>query len=130
VIAHDLPKGEVVLHGIDQASAEELWDALGHAPTHAFCGQQRLLHALGAARADIRRWPGCATGAVPAARPALLGMALRPADGLDAWQQRRPDTWQPALQGLSLLTAVDAQQEAVAIALLLRGTCAPGHHRR
>ncbi len=121
VVAQDLPQGAVVLHGIDQDSAEALWDAIGTAPTHAYCGQQRLLQALEAQRGDIQRWPGCDMAArVPAARPALLGMALRPAEGLEAWQQRQPARWQPGLEGLSLLTASDAQQEAVAIALLLR----------
>lgn len=113
-------QGCVVLHGVDQGSAEQVWDAIRDAPTHPFCGQQRLLQALGAGREDVRPWRGEAAAAAPAARPALLGMALRPAAGLPAWQQRRPHQWQPALEGLSLLTAPDAQAEAVAIALTLR----------
>ncbi len=115
------PNGAVVLHGVDQASAEDkVWDAIQQAPTHPFCGQQRLLAALGAVRGDMRPWPGVAASAVPAARPAVLGMALRPAPGLPAWQTRRPHAWQPALAGLSLLVAPDAQAEAAAIALTLR----------
>ena len=47
-------------------------------------------------------------------------MALRPAAGLPAWQSRRPSEWAPAMQGLSLLVAPDAQTEAAAIALTLR----------
>jgi ATP-dependent helicase/nuclease subunit B len=123
-IARDLPAGAVVLHGIDRLSAEQVWDAVQDAPTHPFGGQHRLLAALGAARRDIAPWPGCAQGAargtVPEGRPELLGMALRPAAGLPAWQARRPHQWAPALAGLSRLEAPDAQAEAVAIALLLR----------
>jgi ATP-dependent helicase/nuclease subunit B len=115
------PCGTVVLHGVDQASAEaKVWDAIRDAATHPFCGQQRLLAALGAAREDLRPWPGIAASAVPAGRPALLGMALRPALGLPAWQNRRPHAWAPALEGLSQLVAPDAQAEAAAIALTLR----------
>jgi len=127
VIAAELPQGAVVLHGVDQLSAEAVWDAIREAPTHPYCGQQRLLAALAARREDVRRWPGCmpeeaVARAVPAGRPALLGMALRPAAGLPAWQSRRPHEWAPAIQGLSVISAPDAQAEAVAIALLLRET--------
>ncbi|WP_135465707.1 double-strand break repair protein AddB [Crenalkalicoccus roseus] len=125
VVAEELPRGAVVLHGVDQLSAETVWDAIREAPTHPFCGQQRLLAALSARREDVKRWPGCApeeavARAVPPGRPALLGMALRPAAGLPAWQSRRPQEWLPAIEGLSVLNAPDAQAEAVAIALLLR----------
>ncbi|RAI60622.1 double-strand break repair protein AddB [Roseicella frigidaeris] len=121
-----LDHGAVVLHGLDAGSAEDrVWEAIREAPTHPFCGQQRLLHRLGAGREDIARWPGCAPEeavdlAAPAERPALLGMALRPAAGLPAWQSQQPSAWRPALAGLTQLTAPDAQAEAVAIALTLR----------
>ncbi|WP_254453301.1 hypothetical protein [Siccirubricoccus sp. G192] len=138
VVATELPRGMVVLHGVDQRSAEEVWEAIREAPTHPFCGQQRLLQALGAQREDVRRWPGCLPGerseddmarAVPAGRPALLGMALRPAAGLPAWQSRRPAQWQAATEGLSLLLAPDAQAEAAAIALTLREALENPHAR-
>ncbi len=118
-----LPLGRVVLHGLDSESAQPaIWEAIREAPTHPFCGQHRLLHALGATQADLRPWPcpGIAP-ATPADRPALLGMALRPAAGLPAWQARRPSRWAAAAQGLSRLAAPDAQAEAAAIALSLRG---------
>jgi ATP-dependent helicase/nuclease subunit B len=114
------PQGRVVLHGMDHMGEAAVWEAIGEAPTHPFSGQQRLLAALGATREDLLPWPGSAPAAVPPQRAALLGMALRPAAGLPAWQQKRPHEWQPALAGLELLTAPDAQAEAVAVALTLR----------
>ncbi|MDO9708042.1 double-strand break repair protein AddB [Paracraurococcus lichenis] len=126
VIANDLPRGCVVLHGLDAGSTEpRVWEAIREAPTHPFCGQQRLLHRLGATKEDVKPWPGCLPAesvplAVAEGRPALFGMALRPAEGLPAWQSRRPSEWRPALEGLTQLTAPDAQAEAVAIALTLR----------
>ena len=125
VIAHDLPRGSVVLHGIDAASAEaQVWDAIPDSPTHPYCGQRRLLAALKVGADQVGRWPGCPTEeagrAAPRRRPDLLGMALRPAAGLPAWQSRRPEEWRPALDGLAMLTAPDAQAEAAAIALTLR----------
>jgi ATP-dependent helicase/nuclease subunit B len=124
VIAGVLPQGAVVLHGLDRAAPDAVWGAIGDAPTHPANGQHRLLAALGVGREAVARWPGCDAAAAPAAIPtdraALLAMALQPAEGLPAWQARRPHRWQPALAGLSLLTAPDAQAEAVAIALTLR----------
>ena len=46
------------------------------------------------------------------------GAALRPQ--IEAWLERRPEHWAPALEGLALLEAPDVQAEAVAIALILR----------
>ena len=126
VVATQLPQGCVVLHGLDAGSLEpRVWSAIHDAATHPFCGQHRLLQKLGATQGDVKRWPGCTPDeavplAVPEARPALLGMALRPAAGLPAWQERRPSAWRAALEGLSQLTAPDSQAEAVAVALTLR----------
>jgi ATP-dependent helicase/nuclease subunit B len=134
------PNGAVVLQGVDRTSTEEVWDAIRDAPTHPNCGQQRLLAALGARRDDVRLWPGVAPPgrpgfgqapagrpalgfaptAVPIERPALLAMALRPAAGLPSWPEPLHPACEPALAGLSLLTAPDSQAEAMAIALTLR----------
>jgi ATP-dependent helicase/nuclease subunit B len=118
-----LPQGAVVLHGLDRAALGRIWKAVEDTPTHPFAAQARLLQAMGADAARIRRWPGCATithQRVPAARAALIEMALRPPGGLDAWTQPRPEHWRAGLEGLSLLQAPDAQAEAMAIALTLR----------
>lgn len=117
-----LPQGAVVLHGIDRASRETLWDAIAEAPTHPFASQARLLDAIGAARDDVAPWLDGAAPAAPERRATLIGMALRPPQGLSAWTQRAPAEWQEGLAGLSLLTAPDAGVEAAAVALLLRET--------
>lgn len=117
-----LPRGAVVLHGLDRASLGPLWEAVRDAPTHPFSAQARLLEAMGAREARILPWPGCAavTPAAPEARLRLLETALRPAEGMADWTRPDPDTWRPGLAGLALLEAPDAQAEAAAIALTLR----------
>ncbi|GGG48161.1 double-strand break repair protein AddB [Caldovatus sediminis] len=122
-VVAQLPRGAVVLHGVDRRTRGEVWDAIKNAPTHPFCSQARLLEDLAAEQDRIRTWPGCervSHRAAPERRAELFGMALRPPEGMSAWTRREPDHWRPGLDGLSLLTAPDAQQEAVAIALLLR----------
>ncbi|PHK93368.1 double-strand break repair protein AddB [Pseudoroseomonas rhizosphaerae] len=116
-----LPQGCVVLHGPGEIKSAELWAAIGESPTHPLSGQVRLLSAMDATPGDLRPWPGNGEGQLPLIRRAeLLSCSLRPAAGLDAWLTRRPERWEPALRGLSLLDAPDVQAEAVAIALLLR----------
>ncbi len=50
----------------------------------------------------------------------LLGRALTRPRACRAWTERDPPRWSAAMSGLSRLVAADAQQEAAAIALLLR----------
>jgi ATP-dependent helicase/nuclease subunit B len=115
-IATRLPQGFVVLAGEDPATAALPDEALAEAPTHPFAGQRAMLRRMGARLADAEPWiPGA-----PSPRAALLGTALLPAGALGPWQ--RPGTVEaPALEGLSRLDAADAQHEAAAIALALRG---------
>ncbi len=118
-IATTLPNGFVVLPGEDAPTARVEDAALREACTHPFSGQRRMLHRMGASMADARPWTG--DHAAREARAALLGTALLPAPALGAWANRNPRRWKPALEGLDRIEAPDAQAEAAAIALTLRG---------
>ncbi|WP_027284928.1 PD-(D/E)XK nuclease family protein [Rubritepida flocculans] len=115
-IATRLPQGFVVLAGEDPATAALPDEALAEAPTHPFAGQRAMLRRMGAAPGAAEPWiPGAASP-----RAALLGAALLPAGALGPWQRPGAAT-AAALEGLSRLEAADAQHEAAAIALALRG---------
>lgn len=116
-IATRLPEGYVVLAGEDPATAALPEAALAEAPTHPFAGQRAMLARMGARLADARPW----TEGEASPRAALFGTALLPAGALEPWQARDAPRWRAALAGVSLLAAADAQQEAAAIALALRG---------
>jgi ATP-dependent helicase/nuclease subunit B len=100
-----------------------VWDASAKRRRTPFCGQQRLLHAIGAQREDVSVGTAARRGrrrrGVPAGRPDLIGMALRPAAGLPAWQSRRPAQWRRRSRA-SRCSRAGAQAEAVAAALALR----------
>ena len=114
------PQGAVVFQGLPEPMDDALWEAVRTSPTHPLAGQARLLAAMGATPADLRPWHEPAPRGAAPDRAVLLGRAMAPAEGLDAWTRRDPARWDAARAGLTRLVAADAQQEASAIALLLR----------
>ncbi|HWA79514.1 MAG TPA: double-strand break repair protein AddB [Acetobacteraceae bacterium] len=110
-----LPRGRVILTGLDRAMAETHFSTLGSAhPDHADAGIARLLTALGARRDDVQSLPGLPS-AIPAERSPTLRRALLPAPAL-AWPKEAP----AEIAGLFRLSPADQQEEATAAALALR----------
>jgi ATP-dependent helicase/nuclease subunit B len=107
-----LPEGTVVLPGFDRAMDAGSWDALE--PSHPQYGMKQLLARMAVDRAEIESWPGAA----PTARAALLGEAMRPAETTAAWRALHLDP--AALSGLYRIDAPSLQDEAGAIAVILR----------
>ncbi len=104
-----LPRGQVVLPGLDLELDEASWEAL--TDTHPQASLRRLLRALDARRGDVESWGGTETG-----RAALFRRALLPAGSLAQWQSgAAPDT-----DGIALLPCRDEAEEALAVALALR----------
>jgi ATP-dependent helicase/nuclease subunit B len=112
-----MPRGQVVFPALDMRMDPDAWDAIEQ--SHPQAGLQRLLHGLGATRGDMRPWPMQPDSTVPASRFPLLSRALLPAKALSAWRVVSGET-PPALDGLWRLTAADQQEEADAIAVVLR----------
>ena len=112
VVAH-LPQGQVVLPGLDLALDDESWAALDE--THPQASLRTLLKDLGANRGDVRPWLTHAEAA-PASRVDILRRALLPAVALHQWR----GAGLPKLTGLERLHPADQQEEAAAIALVLR----------
>ena len=107
-----LPNGLVVLPGLDAELSEQAWEALDE--SHPQAALRNLLAGLGATSGDVFSMDGPA--AVPAGRVRTLNTALLPAEALGEW--RAPAA--PDLAGLFRLHPADAQEEAVAIAMILR----------
>ena len=107
-----LPRGQIVLPGLDLDLPEPAWEAVEE--SHPQAGLKHLLTGLGATRGDVERWDGPAVA--PSGRVGTLAQALLPADALAAWREPGP----VETGGLYRLEAADEQEEAVAIALILR----------
>lgn len=99
-----LPRGMVILPGLESAPPDAV------EAQHPQAGLLDLLAGMGAAVGDVARW------GVPGGRVALLDRALLPASRLSAWR----DANVADVAGLYRLEAADEQEEAVAIALILR----------
>jgi len=116
-----LPKGCVVLPGLDLASSSPVWEATDE--PHPQSGLKHLLESLGLTRTDVAEWPG-QKSQTSASRSGLLSLVLRPAQSSNDWRtwvrEQSNDALLGALSGLTLVEAGDEELEASAIALKLR----------
>jgi ATP-dependent helicase/nuclease subunit B len=125
-----LEHGAIVLPGLDLELDEGTWRSLappdgpGH-PEHPQYGLARLLAAIGVGRAEVRVLDGAAAAAVRRpGRARLAGEIMRPAAATEQWHRLAEPTEKAglarALEGITLLEAATAADEAEAVALLLR----------
>jgi ATP-dependent helicase/nuclease subunit B len=126
----ELPHGAVVLPGLDLELDAGSWDLIGGRPEgagreaippsvgHPQFAMQALLRRIGIVREEV------VTLATPAAhgRERYVSEALRPAAATDHWQQlgESQALIEAALAGLSVIEAVNAEEEALSIAVALR----------
>lgn len=105
------PGGMVIVPGLDMTMPESVFSALPD--SHPQAGHSHLLAALGAVRADVQIWAGSGG---QTARARVLARALLPASALEDWAHGED----VAFSHLTKLEAADQQEEAVAIAMLMR----------
>ncbi|MBL8537354.1 MAG: PD-(D/E)XK nuclease family protein [Hyphomonadaceae bacterium] len=120
-VAMNLPLGVVVLPGVDVAMDDESWDAIGD--QHPQFALKGTLSALGLARTAIPSL--AAERASGEARQALLREALAPAEKTADWLSRLSagggaDFFRNGMNGIRLVEAETEDEEATAIALMLR----------
>ncbi len=112
-----LPQGAVVLPGLDRGIED--WDAVAGDPAHPQHLLALLLKRLEADAALVADWPAPGLAHGPSGRRRLVAEALRPAVESHRWRELAGID-QAALQGLMRLDCAGPQEEAAAIALLLR----------
>jgi ATP-dependent helicase/nuclease subunit B len=136
-----LPNGAVVLPGLDTHLDDEAWQLIGGSSVHyadapspscAYAGEggllpavshpQSAMHALlrrmGLARDDIKELGQWHAGR----RDRAISEALRPAAASEQWRKlsRGEGFLQQAIESISVIEAVHAEEEALAIAIVLR----------
>ncbi len=115
-----LPKGAVVLPGLDAELDPESWAALGEG--HHQGGLKQLLARLEVDRDAVRPWPwSLAPTAAAGHRAHLLREAMRPAETSQAWRAL-PALPAEAVDGFERHVCLSSREEAEIIALRLRET--------
>lgn len=113
-----LPQGEIILPGLDQHIDEKTWDNLPADHPQFFLSQ--LLSRLGTVRSDVRSLKD--TPAL-SARAHFWSEVMRPANTTGQWRQlSSSDITQTAVDPLKTLECKNGQEEAEAIALIIRQT--------
>lgn len=123
-----LPKGAVVLPGLDTQMSERSWQVLSQADKspavfgHPQFGLKRLIERLGVTRELVEPLGDVAPAL--AVRGRVVSDAMRPAETTDEWQKLRnaipKAEMAKALQDVSLIEAANEREEALAIAVALR----------
>ncbi|MFD1624918.1 double-strand break repair protein AddB [Azospirillum griseum] len=117
-----LPQGAVVLPGLDQRADDAVWQAIETDESHPQHGLSHLIGALGVTRAAVRPWTDAPEPR--GARARLIAESLRPAATTDGWRHLEESDAAPmgveALDGLTRIDAATSEEEAQAIALLMR----------
>ena len=124
-----LPRGAVVLPGLDTDLDEDSWraiagserDKIAPAPVHSQFAMRALLERIGIARDAVQQL----TPPAPHGRELLASETLRPAATTDQWRNRFGASdfaaiADKAMADVSVIEAANAEEEALAIAVSLR----------
>ena len=124
-----LPRGEVVLPGLDFRLDDAGWDALE--PAHPQFGMKQLLAHLRTSREEVIAWPDDEAAVGDAVRGTLLSEVMRPAETSERWHEfakthAAEGAGEPADEvggiaaGITRLVCPGPREEAGAIALAMR----------
>ncbi len=123
-VVAERPGGALVLPGVDLDLDEASWLAAAGDPAHPQFRLSRLLMALGIDRDAVTMLPGTEPPHALSCRNRFIGEAMRPASTTAEWGTLTARLSEPdicaALDGVTLLEAASAEEEAEAIALILR----------
>lgn len=116
--------GAVVLPGLDPALDDDSWARITEHPEHPQHGLAKLLGRLGISRGAVRSLQHSSAAIPITSRATLVSEALRPATTTHLWGRfiRSADPYhvRRALDGVTLIEAPSAQDEAEVIALIMR----------
>ncbi|MEM0948396.1 MAG: double-strand break repair protein AddB [Pseudomonadota bacterium] len=124
-----LPNGVVILPGFDFDMPSSIWETLRTDPTtedHPQYRFARFLDQLNMDPRDVQPWPGADTP--DPTRNRLISLSLRPAPVTDQWLRDGPalGDLREATRNVTLIEAPSPRNEALTIALILRGAAEDG----
>lgn len=133
-VVSETPRGAVILPDFDLSLDDSVWDELGlagapqepggppfghgDAVTHPQYHLKLLLNRMGIARSEVRPWHRAGMTAAPPARSQALSSLFLPPQASAGWAALPPEDRQ--LSGVRLMETANPEEEAQAIALLIR----------
>ena len=116
-----MPKGRVILPGLDRHLSSDDWQAVQMDETHPQYGLAKLLNTMELRRADVAEWGQGSERASNPQREILISEIVRPAATTDAWR-KLPDFGPAALSGIKRIDCPTSAIEAGVISLMMRET--------
>ena len=140
-VVSELPNGAVILPDLDLSMSPEVWDELGEAGapdsdppfargdavTHPQYHLKLLLNRMGVARGEVEPWHRAGLGKGPPERTHAISNLFLPPEASKAWVTLPAD--KRRLSGVRLLETANPEEEAQAIALLVRQALAEPEKR-
>jgi len=140
-VVSELPEGAVILPDLDLSMSAEVWDELGHAGapeadpplargdavTHPQYHLKLLLNRMGVNRAEVQPWHRAGLGAGPPERSHAISNLFLPPQASKAWVE--VPAGRGRLTGVRIVEAANPEEEAQAIALLVRQAVAEPEKR-
>ncbi|HEY7806874.1 MAG TPA: PD-(D/E)XK nuclease family protein [Croceibacterium sp.] len=140
-VVSELPEGAVILPDLDLSMPDAVWDELGHAGapdadpplargdavTHPQYHLKLLLNRMGVARGEVQPWHRAGLGKGPPERSHAISNLFLPPEASKAWVSLPAD--KRRLSGVRLLETANPEEEAQAIALLVREALAEPEKR-
>lgn len=136
----DLPNGSVILPDFDHTIEEDVWEELGaagadaekpfergDAVTHPQYHLKLLLNRMGISRQEVRPWHRKGLAAGPPERSHAISSLFLPPEASKAWVGLAPE--KRRLTGVRIMETVNPEEEAQAIALLVRQALAEPEKR-
>jgi ATP-dependent helicase/nuclease subunit B len=140
-VVSELPRGAVILPDLDLSMTAEVWDELGSAGapdadppfargdavTHPQYHLKLLLNRMGVARGEVEPWHRAGLGKGPPERSHAISNLFLPPEASKAWVTLAAD--RRRLSGVRLMETANPEEEAQAIALLVREALAEPEKR-
>lgn len=142
-VVAELPRGAVILPDLDLTLDRDVWDELGRAGapaehkdtpfaredavTHPQYHLKLLLNRMGVARDEVRPWHRAGMAAAPPQRSKVISSLFLPPKASMRWAELLPE--QRRFSGVRLMESANPEEEAQAIALLVREALEQPEHR-
>ncbi len=139
-VVADMPDGGVILPDLDLALDADVWDALGSAGgpegavfdrgdvvTHPQYHLKLLLNRMGIARGEVQPWHRAGLSPAPPERSRAISNLFLPPEASAAWVSL--EAKDRRLSGVRIMQAAQPEEEAQAIAILVREALAEPERR-